>query len=211
MNAAMRTRTVGSYTARSRGSQLAKLGSHGRPIYCGKNRHGTARKLEFHSSREWSCMNDCMGWRCASCHRLITRVEDGWVEWLAFEDLNSSPVVNGFRLVHRAETPGRGLRRRCCRYDRRKVFRNNKSIVEGLALERFIGPDGLMTLLSFLDSGEFPKAEILELAKRVQIPGYELARNLLGCRIPSKAFTPYLGHGYYLQSELQKLAKAVNQ
>ena len=68
-----------------------------------------------------------------------------------------------------------------------------------------------MMLLSFLDSGEFPKAQILELAKRLQIPGYELARNLFGCRIPSKAFTPYLGHGYYLRSELQNLVKAVNQ
>ena len=67
-----------------------------------------------------------------------------------------------------------------------------------------------MTLLSFLDSGEFPQAEILELTKRVQIPGYELARNLFGGRVASKTFTPHLGHGFYLQSELQELVKAAN-
>ena len=165
------------------------------------------RNVEMYSNR----MTDYNGWRCASCHRLITRVEDGWVEWLASEDRRDGAVVSGFRLVHRTETPGRGLRQRYCRYDHRKVFQKNKSIVEGLALESFVGPDGLMTLLSFLDSGEFPKAEILELAKRVQIPGYEVARNLFGCRIVSKAFRPHLGHGYYLQSELRELVRAANQ
>jgi hypothetical protein len=50
--------------------------------------------------------------------------------------------------------------------------------VEGLPLERFVEPDGLMMLFSLLADGSLPRAEILELAKRVQIPGYELARDL---------------------------------
>ena len=58
-------------------------------------------------------------------------------------------------------------------------FRNGKTIVEGLPLERFVGPDGLMMLFSFLAAGSLPRGEILEIAKRVQIPGYVLARSLL--------------------------------
>ena len=36
-----------------------------------------------------------------------------------------------------------------------------------------------MLLLSFIAVGEMPVGDILELAKRVQIPGYELVRDLL--------------------------------
>jgi hypothetical protein len=63
-----------------------------------------------------------------------------------------------------------------CRYDSLKEFRNGKTIVERLPLERFVGPDGLMMLFSLLAAGNLPRGEVLELAKRVQIPGYELAR-----------------------------------
>jgi hypothetical protein len=66
-----------------------------------------------------------------------------------------------------------------CRYDARRQFRRDRSIVEGLPLERFVGPDGLMLLLSFIAAGAMPIADIVELARRVQIPGHELARDLL--------------------------------
>jgi hypothetical protein len=50
--------------------------------------------------------------------------------------------------------------------------------VEGLPLEGFVGPDGLMLLLAFLTEDELLKDDVLELAKRVQIPGYEQTREL---------------------------------
>lgn len=135
------------------------------------------------------------GWRCDSCAGLITSVSDGWVEWLASEDDAGAAMVNGLRLVHRES----------CRYDARAVFRNRGSVVEGLCLERFIGPDGLILLLSLLAEGELPTMEVIELAKRVQIPGYELARNLVGKGSVSQLLPPSLGHGCYLQSEITQL------
>jgi hypothetical protein len=39
--------------------------------------------------------------------------------------------------------------------------------VEGLPLERFVGPDGLMLLLSFIATGDMATNEVMELAKRV--------------------------------------------
>jgi hypothetical protein len=140
-------------------------------------------------------LRDYAGWRCDSCTGLISNVRDGWVEWLASEDGTGATIVNGLRLVHRES----------CRYDARMVFRERQSVVEGLCLERFIGPDGLILLLSLLAQGELPTVELIELAQRVQVPGYELARNLVGEENLPHLLRPSLGHGCYLQSEITEL------
>src|ERR1700726_3842082 len=149
------------------------------------------------------------GWKCSSCGDLITRIEDGWVEWLASED-ERGERLKGLRLVHRlspsAESNGPG-----CRYDSVREFRNDQSIVEGLSLERFVGSDGLMLLLSFFASGEMPKGDLLELAKRVQIPGYEQARELFPEAIEAGVLEPSIGDGYYLQSEIRALLRWVQR
>ena len=81
--------------------------------------------------------------------------------------------------------------------------------MEGLPLDRLVGPDGLMVLLSLLAEGELPHTEILELLKRVQIPGYELVRSLSRTQQRSKLLASVLGQGCYLQSEIQEaLARA---
>jgi hypothetical protein len=143
------------------------------------------------------------GWRCDSCGELITTIECGWVEWLASESDCGEEVLCGLRLVHRGSIPPNG--KKACRYDSLKEFRNSKTIVEGLPLEFFVGPDGLMMLFSFLAAGNLAREEILELAKRVQIPGYELARRLLQESSSSKVVRPLLGHGCYLQSEIHEM------
>ena len=147
------------------------------------------------------------GWRCRTCGALITRIEDGWVEWLASEGEQGSTVVKGLRLVHRGSAESETPHRPECRYDCHHEFRNDKSIVEGLPLERFVGPDGLMLLLSFLAIGEMPKDDVLELAKRVQIPGYEQARGLFQAALDDGVVTPAIRERYYLQSELDALLR----
>jgi hypothetical protein len=134
------------------------------------------------------------GWRCDSCGELIISIEGSWVEWLASKSDRGHEVLRGLRLVHRGSIRPNG-KKQGCRYDSLKEFRKGKTIVEGLPLERFVGPDGLMLLFSFLAAGNLPRREILELAKRVQIPGYELARSLLQESTSSKAVTQFLGHG----------------
>jgi hypothetical protein len=149
------------------------------------------------------------GWRCSCCGDLITSIEDGWVEWLASED-ERGERLKSLRLVHRlspsAESNGPG-----CRYDSVREFRNDRSIVEGLSLERFVGSDGLMLLLSFLASGEMPCGDVLELAKRVQIPGYEQARELFPEAIGMGVLSPTIGKGYYMQSVIRELLSWVNR
>jgi hypothetical protein len=43
------------------------------------------------------------------------------------------------------------------------------------------------------------------MAKRVQIPGYELARNLIGQQNFPQVFPPSLRYGCHLQSEIREL------
>lgn len=147
------------------------------------------------------------GWRCDSCGDVITSVQTGWVEWLASEDEHGNDVLSGLRLVHRGLQ--QKTRRTNCRYDPRKLFRNNKTIVEGLPLNEVVGADGLMVLLSLVAEGGLPHAEILELVKRVQVPGYELIRRLAPRGRQSKLLPPILGHGCYLQSEIQEILGSV--
>jgi hypothetical protein len=149
------------------------------------------------------------GWRCDSCGDIISNVESGWLEWLASEDKHGNDVLRGLRLVHRGHQ--RNVRNHKCRYDPREEFRSGNTIVEGLPLERVVGADGLMVLLSLLAEGELPQREILEMVKRVQIPGYELVRNLSLRARHLKLPCPVLGPGYYLQSELCEMLAWTNR
>jgi hypothetical protein len=172
-----------------------------------KSKRGFA---EMRSNHRIKLRDKFTGWRCDSCGDVITSVQAGWVDWLASEDKHGKDVLSGIRLVHRG--PRQKARKHNCRYDPLKEFRSRKTIVEGLPLNRLVGADGLMVLLSLLAEGELPHTEILELVKRVQIPGYELVRSLSRTWERSKLLAPVLGHGCYLQSEIQEvLARATGR
>jgi hypothetical protein len=148
------------------------------------------------------------GWRCASCGRLITSVEDGWVEWLVDgEDDKGASTISGFRLVHDDQSAGAPGVRGGCRYHFDQEFARHRNIVEGLPLARFVGFDGLMLLFFFISSGEMPLEDVLELAKRVQIPGYEQSRDLLQNLLTKGLFSASIGEGFYLQSEIQTVSQ----
>jgi hypothetical protein len=156
------------------------------------------------SGNDLSTLHKFNGWRCDSCGELITSIDAGWVEWLSSEGDRGEDVLSGLQLVHYGSVLPNGAGRGC-RYDRLKEFRNRKTIVEGLPLERFVGLDGLMMLFSLLTDGSLPRDEILELAKRVQIPGYELARDLSADLTSSNTVSQVLGHRCYLQLEIREM------
>ena len=141
------------------------------------------------------------GWRCDSCGEFVSDLQAGRVEWLAAEDANGKPKVGGLRLVH-----GRNTGPRCepygCQYNPHDEFRKNRGIVEGLALDRFAGFDGLMLLFSMIAEHELPVQELIELAKRVQIPGYEAAYDLVQDAVSEGVIAPSIRSGFYLQSEI---------
>ncbi len=142
------------------------------------------------------------GWRCDSCGQLVPDLQAGWVEWLAAEDTKGKTKVSGLRLVHRRDTGARSLEPCGCRYNPRDEFRKNRGIVEGLALDRFAGPDGLMLLFSMIAERELPAQELIELAKRVQVPGYEAVYELVHDAVSEGVITPSISSGFYLQCEI---------
>jgi hypothetical protein len=148
-----------------------------------------------------------MGWRCDTCGKLITSIEDGRVEWLAGQDEQGGTKLKGLRLVHRLAASSAWHEQHVCQYDPRYEFRNGQNVVEGLPLERFVGPDGVMLLLSFIATGDMATNEVMELAKRVQIPGYEQVRKLFPEALAEGLVAPSIGEGYYLQWEIQSLLR----
>ncbi len=142
------------------------------------------------------------GWRCDSCGELVSDLQAGWVEWLAAEDVKGKPKVSGLRLVHCRNHGPRQREPHGCQYNPRAEFRRNRGIVEGLALQRFAGSDGLMFLLSMIAERELPLQELIELAKRVQIPGYEAAYELVHDAVSEGVIAPSISAGFYLQCEI---------
>jgi len=160
------------------------------------------------------------GWRCDSCGELVSDLQAGWVEWVAAQDSKGKPKVSGLRLVHRRSAGPRCREPYGCQYNPRDEFGKDRGIVEGLALDRFAGPDGLMLLLSMIAERELPAEELIELAKRVQIPGYEAAHELVRDAVTEGVIAPAIGLGFYLQCEIrdvlnwakyQTLAKSAEQ
>jgi hypothetical protein len=147
------------------------------------------------------------GWRCDSCGELVSDLQAGWVEWLAAEGARRKPRVSGLRLVHRGNTGARPPEPYGCGYDSRDEFRKNRGIVEGLALDRFAGPDGLMLLLSMIAERELSLQELIELAKRVQIPGCEAAYELVHDAVSEGVIAPCISSGFYLQCEIRDVLK----
>ena len=124
------------------------------------------------------------------------------MEWLAAEDDKGKPKVSGLRLVHRRNTSASSRKSYGCQYNPRDEFRRNRGIVEGLALDRFAGPDGLMLLFSMIAERELPAQELIELAKRVQIPGYEAVYELVHDAVNEGVIAPSISSGFYLQCEI---------
>jgi len=178
----------------------------GSSLLASKNTSGFTQMKSKHRDKRRGRVK---GWRCDSCADMITSVPAGWVEWLASEDIHGNDILRGFRLVHRGRQ--KNARNHNCRYDPLEEFRSGRTIVEGLPLERLVGTDGLMILLSLMAEGELPHREILVLIKRVQIPGYELVRNLSPRGQHSKLLFPVLSRGYYLQSEIREMLGWANQ
>ena len=137
----------------------------------------------------------------------MSALQAGWVEWVGTEDSKGKPKVSGLRLVHCRSASPRRPEAYGCQYDPRDEFEKNRGIVEGLPLDRFTGPDGLMLLLSLIAERELPVEELIELAKRVQIPGYEAAYELVDDAVDQGVISPAIASGFYLQCEIRDVLK----
>lgn len=106
-------------------------------------------------------------WYCDHCGEIINTSNEGWLEW--YKDIIEKEFSKrkGYRIVHHNKH---------CMYDTRQMFSQNK-LVSDMHLTDYIGPDGLVLLLSDLDYGDVENnSELVEIIRRLHTPYYEEAR-----------------------------------
>jgi hypothetical protein len=132
-------------------------------------------------------------WYCDVCGKKIESVEDGWLEWVYFKGEEGNGQGRGLRIVHKDKQ---------CMYNSQLEYKRDKGITKDDNLKSFLGSDGLMLLLEFLADGEIPKEELLEVIKRIHIPGYEIAHCHFTDAINEGVFEPNRKEGYYWLSDI---------
>lgn len=145
-------------------------------------------------------------WNCDTCGKPINAVDDGWVEWL------SRPIAgeeykrddHSLRLVHQKHASPTDNREHACYHNEDKWYAQDGSMVSDLPLASFLGPDGLMTLLEFLSDKRFlEQDQVIEMIKRLHIPGYEQARHSFDAAIYDGVFEPNTKPGFYRQESIE--------
>ena len=140
-------------------------------------------------------------WICDTCGESITKHSDGWVEWISFPDEENTGKRKGrgFRLVHASHASPI----KSCQVGGTYERMGGKGLVMDRTLEHFIGPDGLMLLLSYILEEDVSNQQVLEMIKRIHIPGYEQVRSHINEAMSKGAFYPNLPEGYYSQSQIK--------
>jgi hypothetical protein len=64
-----------------------------------------------------------------------------------------------------------------------------------------------MLLLSMIMESELPAQELIELTKRVQIPGYEAVHEVVHDAVTEGVITPSISPAFYLQCEISAVLK----
>ncbi|EGQ7696218.1 MULTISPECIES: hypothetical protein [Vibrio] len=138
-------------------------------------------------------------WVCDTCGHSIEKQEDGWVEWISFSE---GKVGRNLRLVHSFSSSPQQVGRVRCQFDGNLEYKKDGGIVGDCSLSDLTGPDGLMRLLVFISENELPKDEVLEMIKRIHIPGYEDTRLHFEQAIRAGAFEPNMPKDFYNQSDI---------
>jgi len=144
---------------------------------------------------------------CDNCGGIITSPKEGWVEWLEEGDDIMYNSQYGFKIVH--------YNQKCYFYPDQKFPNSN-----GMPLEYFVGEEGYIWLLSFLDIGPFlmkeykgpsvkDMREFVGLMRRLTLPYYEEARLYFGNLRADDEFV--LDHSIYEQENLKRIIKKYGQ
>lgn len=140
-------------------------------------------------------------WTCDTCGQSIKSPEDGWVEWINFAAKHQRQSRD-LRLVHHRPVSPLKDREHGCQFDGAAEFEKDHGLVADRSLEAFLGANGLMNLLELIATRRLPTDEVLEMIKRLHIPGYERARPHFEEAIGRGVFEPNSAPGYYSQGDI---------
>lgn len=153
-----------------------------------------------------------MSWFCDVCGDEIRSTDDGWVEWISLSDGEGRRRGRDLRLVHhRPASPLRGTLAARCQFHERNEHARDGGIVNDLPLKSFLGPDGLMRLLAMIAEERAPRDEVLEMIKRLHIPGYEQARLHFVEAVAEDVFEPNTLPGYHHGDQIQAVLEWLAQ
>lgn len=135
-------------------------------------------------------------WICDSCGEKIDKLEDGYLQWLNVNKSNER-ISKNIKIVHHNND---------CQFNEREEFLTNNATVGDMSLEYFAGPDGLTRLLEMISDNMFEdKEEILEIIKRIHIPGYEKTRPYFEKAVRENIFEPNTKLKYFVQRDLESI------
>ncbi len=143
-------------------------------------------------------------WVCDTCGQTIKEAHDGWVEWIIARDEEGNSRGRDMRIVH--HYPASPLKDKGipgCQFDQDFEYSKDGGIVLDLPLEDLLRPDGLMKLLAMISIGEVPAGEVIEVIKRLHIPGYEQARPYFDQAIYEGIIEPDMPDGFYWQEQIK--------
>lgn len=143
-------------------------------------------------------------WICDSCGESIDDISHGWVEWLTRQE-SGKFLGRGLRLVHHCSAHDPLDTR--CQYNQHAEYELDGSTVSDLPLKDFVGTDGLILLLSLIAGEEVPTDQVLEMIKRLHVPGYEHARFHFEDAIADGVFAPNRSPGYYTTRDISEVLK----
>jgi hypothetical protein len=153
-------------------------------------------------------------WICDTCGEKIKSPEEGLIEWYSCNDENGIRRSRKIRLVHQlSASPLRKIKmfRKGCAFDLHENIVNVEGFADNRPLAGFLGPDGLMQLLSFVAKGEFPVVEVVEMIKRLHVPGYEVARHYFRAAISEGVVDAGVPGNFYEQSQINAVLKWIDE
>lgn len=135
-------------------------------------------------------------WICDSCGEKINKLEDGYLQWLNVKR-DDVTIRNNMKIVHHNTV---------CQFNEKVEYSTKKATVGDMSLDHFAGPDGLTRLLEMISDDMFEdKEEVLEIIKRIHIPGYEKSRPYFERAVREGVFEPNTKLKYFVQRDLESI------
>jgi len=147
-------------------------------------------------------------WYCDACGHPINTAKQAMLQWLT-KIVGDRTVGRDLRIVHHALSSPLGPGG--CYADETEALRIDGSILADNHLDFYVGPNGLVALLSMSEHGELPCSDVNKVIMRLFVPGYEEARRYFQKAVTTGLVSPNLPRGYFFQHDLKVIVANIHR